>query len=113
MTRSKNQYIFRFDKLLKNWRNGQCYLVTYDVFPQDSTLCVVTGLDKRIKISSSLRENQNISQLLISTFSPHKRLVSSLVSGWVKKVLSKVGINTDISKAHSTRSASTSSDKTF
>ena len=42
MTRSKNQYIFLFDKLLKNWRNGQCSLVIYDVFPQDSTLCVVT-----------------------------------------------------------------------
>ena len=55
------------------------------------SLFVVTGLDEYIKRTSTLRENQNTSQLLLSTISPHKPVVSSTILGWVKKVLRKAG----------------------
>ena len=50
MTRSKDQYIFHCDKLLKNWRNYQLYpLVNSNAFLEDSTLCVVAVSDEYIK----------------------------------------------------------------
>ena len=39
---------------------------------------------------------------------PHGPVVSSTVSGWLKKVLDQADINTDMFKGHSIRSASSS-----
>ena len=50
MTRSKDQYIFHGDKLLKNWRNYQLYpSVNSNALLEDSTLCVVAVSDEYIK----------------------------------------------------------------
>ena len=51
------------------------------------------------------------SQLLLSFQKPYKEVVSSTISVWIKKVLRLAKIDTDIYKAHSTRSASTSNVK--
>ena len=42
---------------------------------------------------------------------PYKEVVSSTISGWIKKVLKLAKIDTDIYKAHLTCSASTSNVK--
>ena len=50
MTRSKDQYIFHCDKLLKNWKNYQLYpSVNSNALLEDSTLCVVAVSDEYIK----------------------------------------------------------------
>ena len=49
--------------------------------------------------------------LLLSFVNPHKEVVKSTIAGWIKFVLSQVGIDTDIFKAHSTRAASSSKVK--
>ena len=50
-------------------------------------------------------------QLLLGTIKPHKEVVTSTVSGWIKATLTAVGIDTKLFTAHSTRSASTSKAK--
>ena len=55
-----------------------------------------------------MRSEDECSQLSLSFVNPHKPLVSFTISGWLKNVLKKVGIDISTFKAHSTRSASTS-----
>ena len=49
--------------------------------------------------------------MLLSFQRPHKEVVSSTISGWIKKVLKLAKTGTDIYKAHLTRSTSTSNVK--
>ena len=51
------------------------------------------------------------SQLFLSFQRPYKKAVSTTISGRIKKVLKLAKVDTDIYKAHSTRSASTSNVK--
>ena len=44
----------------------------------------------------------------LSSIRPHNVVVSCTISDWLKKTLKQAGINTDLFKAHSTRSASRS-----
>ena len=46
--------------------------------------------------------------MLLRFQKPCKEVVSSTISGWIKKVLKLAKTDTDMYKAHSTRSASTS-----
>ena len=47
-------------------------------------------------------------QLLISYIKPHKAVRSCTIANWLKKLLTKAGIDTEIFKPHSIRGASTS-----
>ena len=49
--------------------------------------------------------------LLVSIVKPHKPVSPAIVGRWIKDTLALAGIDTGIFKAHSTRSASTSSAK--
>ena len=49
--------------------------------------------------------------MLLSFQKPYKEVVSSNISGWIMKVLRLAKTDTDIYKAHSARSASTSNVK--
>ena len=48
------------------------------------------------------------SQLLISFVEPHQAVVPCTIAGWLVKLLTEAGINTQMFKAHSVRGASTS-----
>ena len=65
-------------------------------------------LDEYIAQTERWRSEEEYSQLLLSFIPPHKPLVSSSISGWLKTILMKSGVDTGSSKAHSTRSTSTS-----
>ena len=54
------------------------------------------------------RSGEEHSQLLLSSIHPHKPVVSSIISGWLKTILMNSGVDVDTFKPHSTRSASTS-----
>lgn len=56
-----------------------------------------------------LKEEQDI--LLLSTIKPHNPVATPTVSNWIKQIMKKAGIDTDVYTAHSTRSASTSKAK--
>ena len=46
--------------------------------------------------------------LFLSVNKPHKPISPSTIARWLKTILSKAGVDTEIFKAHSVRSASTS-----
>ena len=47
-------------------------------------------------------------KLFLATIKPHKPVTSSTIARWIKNLLGKAGVNTEIFKAHSVRGASTS-----
>ena len=101
--KDKDRYIFYFSKLGKSWRKGQAPpAIIY------FALCVVETLNEYINPSKSWRESNHKKQLVLSSKRPHNAVVSCTMSGWLKKTFKQAGINTDLFKAHSTRSASSS-----
>ena len=78
------------------------------VFSQDEGLCVVSALDEYLNRTEEWRRVNNETQLLLSYIQPHKQVVPSTISSWLKNVLKSSGINVSLFTAHSTRSATTS-----
>ena len=109
MIQTSEYYEFRFHKLHKSWRRGESPpLLKIYAFSSDKALYVVTALDCYIERTSIWREKNRTSQLLVSFIKPHNAAAKSTVADWVKQILIMSGINTDIFKRHSTRSASLS-----
>ena len=67
-------------------------------------------MDEYISRTEGWRSWEECSQLLISFVNLHEAVVYSTISGWLKNVLRKAGIDIGTFKAHSTRSPSTSKD---
>ena len=80
-------------------------------FEQDHNLCVLRCLQaylEKTRVFRPILAPTQPNQLLISYRRPHAPVKSCTIARWIKSVLSKAGIDTNIFKAHSTRSASTS-----
>jgi len=75
----------------------------------DNDVCVYSTLTEYIKRTSVLRNSEN--NLLISYIHPHKSIVSTTVSRWIKCVMKNSGIEVEKFKAHSSRCAVTSKAK--
>ena len=109
MARTKNKNSFYFDKLSKSWRKGQKPPVLgFLGYPDDKDLRVVTAVDEYLLRTSDWRKGNHQIELLLSHIKPHKEVVSSKISGWVKATLKLAGVDVDIFQPHSTRAASTS-----
>ena len=109
MVKNGTSYVFYFNKLHKSWKRGKAPpCITYQAYSDDPDLCVVEALNEYINRTQEWRKDSERSQLLLGTVKPHKPVVSSTISGWLKKLMARAGINTEIFKGHSTRSASTS-----
>ena len=67
--------------------------------------CVVTALRIYEDRSKAWRD-VNKTQLLLSFIKHHKEVSSSTISKWIKEVIKLSGINIEIFKGHSSRSAS-------
>ena len=65
-------------------------------------------LNEYINGSEPWRESSHEKQLFLSSIRPHNAVVSCNRSGWLKKTVKQAGTNTNLFKAHSTRSASNS-----
>ena len=75
-------------------------------FAENTQLCPVHSLTLYIERTRQLRGSNQ--QLFIATIKPHLPVTSSTVARWLKKVINDSGIDTNIFKAQSVRSASTS-----
>ena len=75
-------------------------------FPQDKLLCPVTTLRDYESRTKPLRGNYTT--LFVSTNKPHKPVCSLTIARWLKLLMGRAGIDTEIFRAHSVRSASTS-----
>ena len=76
-------------------------------FKEDSSLCVAAVLNEYLKRLEKWRTSDEC-QLLLSFVQPRKPVVSSNISGLIKKVLTISGVDVGVFKGHSTRTASTS-----
>jgi len=73
----------------------------------DPRLCVVTTLKKYLTRTKFARETRSCRQLLLSYVKPYGPVSRATISRWVKFVLQSSGLDVNIFKPHSTRSAST------
>lgn len=109
MTRSADRYSFTFHKLHKSWGAGKAPpKLEFFKYDTDTDLCVVHTLDAYILRAQEWRTANNKTQLLLSHIKPHCEIKSCTVSRWIKEILTEAGIDTELFKGHSTRSASTS-----
>ena len=109
MARNDMSHKFYFHKLHKSWGKDKAPpTVSYQAYTQDSDLCVAKTLDEYISRTGGWRSGEECFQLLLSLVNPHKSVVSSTITGWLRNVLEKPGIDVGTFRAHSTRSASTS-----
>ena len=76
-------------------------------FPEDPALCPIRTLKSYLAETESLRPPKE-SKLFIGITKPHNHVTASTISRWIKSTLEMAGINTNQFKAHSTRSACTS-----
>ena len=108
MVKTPSSFTFTFHKLPKAWKKGKSPpSVVFHSFKEDSSLCVVEVLNEYLKRSEKWRTSDEC-QLLLSFVQPHKPVVSSTMSGWIKKVLTISGADVGFFKGYSTRSASAS-----
>ena len=82
------------------------HLKAYNV---DDRICVVECLKIYLKKTASIRGSEK--QCFISFCKPFRAVSVDTISRWLKRVLFEAGINVEIFKAHSTRSAATSRAK--
>ena len=74
--------------------------------PDDSKLYVCKAIDSYLERGNVWGVGE--SQFLVSHIKPHKLVSPSTVSRWLGQVFAMAGIETEVFKAHSTRSASSS-----
>ena len=111
MVKTFSSYKFHFSKLTKSWKKGKAPpCLEPRAYHQDRDSCVMTCLNVYLKRSNSWREKGQ-TQLLLSHLKPHQEIQKSTLSGWVKIVLRKAGIDTSQFTAHLCRSAASSKAK--
>ena len=110
LEKHRSEFILCFDGLLKQSRPGSEYSRLHlKAYPPDRRLCVYMVLKEYLKRTKLLR--QSTEKLFISYVKPHKAVSRDTISQWIKVVMLRAGINTDIFTALSVRSASTSKAK--
>ena len=101
-----SQIVFELNGLTKTRKTGQtCMKLSFETYPEEPLLDIVSTLRCYIKATESLRKDQ---QLLISYTKPYRALTTSSVSRWIKTVMEMAGVNIETFKAHSVRGACTS-----
>ena len=86
--------------------------VFFASFPSANAICVSTTLDAYLNRTAQAREHLSSqtgvpNPLFLSYHRPYKPVKHCSIAWWIKKFVGSAGINTEIFKAHSTRSAST------
>ena len=102
MVKIPSSFTFNFYKLRTAWKKGKSPpSVVFHSFEEDSSLCVVAVLNEYLKRSEKWRTSDEW-QLVLSFVQPHKPVVSSTISEWIKKVLTISGVDVGVFKGHST-----------
>lgn len=82
----------------------------YLAFPEDESLCPVKCLTEYIERRKIFLKNEE-GRLFFTHAKPHHIASKDTVARWVREAMRFAGINTDVFKPHSIRSASTSKAK--
>ena len=103
---------FVVHKLTKTRRVGQKPMtVVLTGYPEQPEWDVLDCLRAYFRRSFSWRQGAEQHQLLLGTVPPHKPVVTSTVSGWLKQFMAAAGLDTTKYQGHSVRSATTSRAK--
>ena len=97
------------DVLKQTSARNRKFTLFLHAYKLDSAICVVEAIKEYIKRTRNIRGKENY--LLISFLKPYKRVGKQTISRWLKRVMFEAGIDTEIYKSHSTRSASVSKAK--
>jgi hypothetical protein len=110
MKKFSSQFVFKFDALLKQSRPGADFSTfVLKAYPPDRRLCVYTVLKEYLSRTKPVRCKTN--KLLLSYVKPYGPVSRDTVSRWIKTVMFRSGVNTDMFSAHSVRGASSSKAK--
>ena len=114
LAKSKNKAVFSLKGFTKTSKSGkQPPDVIFYSFPGNEDLCPVKTLEFYLNVCEPWRRKGDRSQLLLSFVKPYKPISSVTLARWIKDMLKFSEINTDIFKAHSLLSASTSKAKSL
>ncbi len=103
----ENSITFYVDQLLKQSRPGNVGTkVVLRAYAADKRLCVYKYLLTYLKETKSVRNGE--SQLFVSYRQPYQKVSKDTIARWIKTVMRQAGVDTELFKAHSTRSASVS-----
>ena len=87
-------------------RNKKQPTLVLPFYRDNEKICPATALQSYIEKTKDKRGDENF--LFLTSKKPHKAATAATLGRWVKDILSKSGLNTNIFTAHSTRHASTS-----
>ncbi|GFO07303.1 tyrosine recombinase xerc [Plakobranchus ocellatus] len=103
---SEGKATFHIAPLLKtNSPKNPISTITLRAYREDRRICVFTCLKLYLKRTKHLRST---TQLFIGNYSPHSAVTKDTLARWIKSMLNKAGIDTNVYKAHSTRAAASS-----
>lgn len=109
MTDNVDHISFQMHKVYKTARPGKPLMkLSFQTYDLDRTLDVCGCLRTYLQRSQEWRTTTKGQHLFLSYVKPHKPIVSSSFSRWLTTVLQIAGIDTQVYKGHSVRSASTS-----
>ena len=98
--------MFQIEALLKtNSPRNPTTVVSVTPFREDGQICAYTYLKHYLKRTKAIRSSN---QLFVSIQSPHSAVTKDTIAWWIKLIMTKAGIDTDVFKAHSTRAAASS-----
>ena len=110
LTTGKQSYTFVISKLVKQSKPGRVQpIVKLPAYTADKRLCVVHTLREYLDRTEPIRGEEK--QLFVSYMKPHKGVSCDTIRRWLVTVLARAGVDVNIYKAHSTRSAATSAAK--
>ena len=108
MFQSSKGVTFLINARLKTSKPGELSEVFLERFNHDPELCVVRVLMLYLDKTKTFRISDKHNSLFLSFIKPHKEVTSATLARWLLHVLSSSGINIDVFKAHSYRTAAVS-----
>lgn len=104
---SNSKCVFYLNVLLKHSRKGKHLApLEFLAFPQNKALCIVSVLKEYLRRTKEFRGCED--KLLLSYQKPYKPISKDTLARWMRDVLTRANVDTQVFGAHSTRAASTS-----
>ncbi len=109
MTLDKGKRVsFRIADKIKTSRPGKhADELVFIAFPHDPNICVVNTLEHYLDKTAIRRKG--IDALFVTHGKPHGAAARSTITRWLREIMTNAGIDMNIFKAHSVRTASVSS----
>ena len=107
-----SEFIFELNNSLKQNRPScNVSYISFKAYPPDRRLCIYTVLKEYMARTKGIRKDENSGNLLVSYIKPYKPVTRDTIARWIKIVMTRSGINTNIFGSHSVRSAAVSKAK--